>query len=78
MAEKKFEESLSKLESLVEKLEGEDLTLEDSLKAFEQGIRLARFCTKKLNEAEQKIEILLKDSDGNEQTKPFDLNHSGE
>jgi len=73
MAEKKFEEALSKLEHIVQKLEGEELSLEDSLKGFEDGIRLARFCNKKLNEAEKKIEILLRDDQGNERIEPFDL-----
>lgn len=76
MAEKKFEESLSKLEGIVDKLEGEDLSLEDSLKAFEEGIRLARVCSKKLNEAEKKIEVLLKDADGKDRVEPFDLNQT--
>ena len=73
MAEKKFEEALLKLEDIVEKLEGEELSLEESLKGFEEGIRLVRFCNKKLNEAERKIEILLHDAQGNEKIEPFDL-----
>lgn len=76
--EKDFEEALTSLESIVEKLEGEDLSLENSLKAFEEGVRLTRFCNKKLNEAEKKIEILLKDSHGNDTTEPFNLNRSEE
>jgi exodeoxyribonuclease VII small subunit len=72
MAEKSFEESLGKLEAIVEKLEGEELSLEASLKAFEEGVRLTRFCNKKLAEAEKKIEILLKDADGNERVAPFE------
>lgn len=72
MAEKSFEESLAKLEAIVEKLEGEELSLEASLKAFEEGVRLTRFCNKKLREAEKKIEILLKDTEGNERVAPFE------
>ncbi len=72
MAEKSFEESLAKLEAIVEKLEGEELSLEASLKAFEEGVRLTRFCNKKLTEAEKKIEILLKDAEGNEKVEPFE------
>jgi exodeoxyribonuclease VII small subunit len=76
MAEKKFEEALSKLENIVSKLEGEDLSLEDSLKAFEQGVRLARFCTQRLDAAEKKIQILLRDAEGNEKLEPFDLDET--
>ncbi len=72
MAEKSFEESLAELEAIVEKLEGEELSLEASLKAFEEGVRLTRFCNKKLTEAEKKIEILLKDAEGNERVVPFE------
>ncbi len=78
MAEKKFEEALLKLEDIVEKLEGEELSLEESLKGFEEGIRLVRFCNKKLNEAERKIEILLHDAEGNEKIEPFDLTEAEE
>jgi len=63
MAKDKFEEALQKLEDLVRKMEGGDLSLEESLKAFEEGIRLARFCAKKLDEAERRIDILLKGED---------------
>ncbi len=76
MAEKKFEDALSKLEAIVEKLEGGDLSLEESLKAFEEGIRLARFCSQKLQEAEKKIEILLRDAEGKEKIEPFDPDQS--
>jgi exodeoxyribonuclease VII small subunit len=72
MAEKKFEDALSRLETIVEKLEGDDLSLDESLKAFEEGIRLFRLCNKKLNEAEKKVEILLRDTGGNEKIEPFD------
>lgn len=53
-----FEESLERLEDITAKLESQDISLEDSLKMFEEGIRLSRFCEKKLTEAEQKLEIL--------------------
>ncbi|MFA6413396.1 MAG: exodeoxyribonuclease VII small subunit [Syntrophales bacterium] len=64
MAKDKFEEALKKLEELVKKMESGDLALEDSLKAFEEGIRLIRFCTGKLDEAERRVEILIKDDQG--------------
>jgi exodeoxyribonuclease VII small subunit len=63
----KLEESLKELEALVEKLEGGDLSLEQSLAEFERGIRLTRECQTALREAEQKVEILLEQ---NEDTDP--------
>ena len=67
MSEKKktFEASLQDLEKIVRKLEDGDLPLEDSLKLFEDGVRLSRECQERLNQAERRIEILLKDEDGN-------------
>lgn len=53
-----FEESLKRLEEITDKLESDDLTLDESLKLFEEGVSLSRYCEKKLTEAEQKIEIL--------------------
>ena len=63
MARKKatpdFEQSLGELQTLVERLEGGSLSLEDSLAAFEQGIRLTRECQAALGQAEQKVQLLL-------------------
>ena len=73
MAEQKFEDAFQKLEAIVKKLEEWNLSLEESLKAFEEGVRLSRFCSKKLDEAEKKVEILLKDSNGRLVPKPFSL-----
>lgn len=67
-----FEKSLEKLESIVKKLESGDLSLEDSIKAFEEGVRLAQNCGKKLDEAEKKVEILLTSKDGQDVRQPFD------
>ena len=58
---KDFEQQLSELETLVEHMENGDISLEDSLKSFEQGIKLARSCQKSLQEAELKVKILLSD-----------------
>ncbi len=55
-----FEKSLQTLESLVDKLEQGELTLEESLKQFEQGVKLTRRCQSALDNAEQKVEVLLK------------------
>ena len=67
MAEKKqtFESSLKELEKIVGRLEDGELSLEESLKLFEDGVRLSRECQERLNQAERRIEILLKDEDGN-------------
>ncbi len=67
MAEKKqtFETSLKELEKIVRRLEEGDLPLEDSLKLFEDGVKLSRECQERLNQAERRIEVLLKDENGN-------------
>ena len=66
MADKKqtFETSLKELEKIVRRLEEGDLPLEDSLKLFEDGVKLSRECQERLNQAERRIEILLKDENG--------------
>jgi len=71
MAAEKFETSLKKLEDVVHKLEGGSLTLDDSIKAFEEGVKHAAFCSKKLDEAERKVEILIKQRDGSFRKEPF-------
>jgi exodeoxyribonuclease VII small subunit len=63
MAKEKFEDALEKLEGIVKKMETGELTLEESLKAFEEGIRLTRLCSGKLDEAERRVEILLREGD---------------
>ncbi len=73
VAEQKFEEAFQKLESIVKRLEDGNLSLEESLKAFEEGVRLSRFCSKKLDEAEKKVEILLKEGNGRLVPKAFTL-----
>ncbi|OGP86813.1 MAG: exodeoxyribonuclease VII small subunit [Deltaproteobacteria bacterium RBG_16_48_10] len=87
MAKEKFEEALNKLEKIISKLEKGDIPLEESLKLFEEGIRLSKFCNQKLDEAEKRVEILLKDKEGILKPQPFDpsvnsgrgpLSHSGE
>ena len=61
---KDFESSLKSLEDIVTKLEGGDLTLDRALELFEEGIRISRFCNSKLEEAERKVEVLIKTADG--------------
>ena len=75
MARKKasldFEQSLDDLQTLVERLENGELSLEDSLSAFENGIRLTRDCQSALAQAEQKVQVLL-EKDGELTEEPFD------
>ncbi len=59
-----FEKALNRLEEIVNKLESGELSLDESLKIFQEGIELSRFCTKKLQEAETKVKKLAKDSSG--------------
>jgi exodeoxyribonuclease VII small subunit len=72
MAEKKFETALARLEEIVSQLEQGDLPLEQSLKLFEEGVKLARLCAVRLEEAERKVEQLLKDKAGKLVKTPFD------
>ncbi len=73
MARKKaldFEKALDQLEQLVEQMEEGELSLEDSLKAFEKGVKLTRDCQGALNEAQQKVELLLEEN-GELSSEPF-------
>lgn len=65
-----FEDSLAELEQLVEKMEQGDITLEESLKSFERGVALTRTCQKALQEAEQKVQLLL-EKNGQQTLEPF-------
>ncbi|SDH85361.1 Exodeoxyribonuclease VII small subunit [Pseudomonas flavescens] len=75
MARKKatldFEQSLTDLQTIVERLENGELSLEESLNAFEQGISLTRDCQASLTQAEQKVQVLL-ERDGELQAAPFE------
>ena len=71
MAKKTFEDSLTKLEEITDDLENGELSLEISLKKFDEGIKLAEFCNRKLDEAQKKVNILLK-KDGELQAVPFE------
>ena len=64
MPQKTFEQAIDKLESIVDEMEQGDLTLEETLKKFEEGMKLSKFCTDKLNQAEQKLKKLVKTEDG--------------
>ncbi len=71
MAEVRFEEAFKKLEKIVEELESGKLSLDDSLKRYEEGVRLSRFCHKTLQAAQKKIQLLSKKGEGWE-TKPLE------
>ena len=70
--EKTFEASLKELETIVGQLEAGDLPLEKSLELFEAGVKLSRECRERLTSAERRIEILMKDADGNMAVEPLD------
>ena len=71
MAQKTFEQSMKQLERIVQELEEGDMPLDKAIKKFEEGIKLTKFCSQKLDETEKKIAILLKDSQGRISEKPF-------
>lgn len=72
MAEKKFEGAMSELEEIVRALEGGDLPLEEALNAFEKGMGLVKFCSGKLEEAEKKVTMLMRDKNGEVKQVPFE------
>ena len=59
MAKQKFEDALQKLEDIVRKLETGDMPLEEAMKSFEEGVKLVRFCSAKLEETQRRVEMLL-------------------
>jgi len=69
--EPRFEEALAGLEKIVSQLESGDLALDDALKLFEEGVRLSRICNSKLDEADRRIEILMRGADGEWRAEPF-------
>ena len=68
-----FEESLKKLETIVDQLEKGDLALEDSLKLFEEGVGLSAMCKQELDAAEGKVQSLIRQRDGSFKAEPFSL-----
>ena len=73
-----FEQAIQRLERIVADMESAELPLEDVLKKYEEGTRLVRFCSQKLEEAEKKIEILTRKADGSVTLKPFDAKEAEE
>jgi exodeoxyribonuclease VII small subunit len=66
-----FEAALKRLEEVLDSLEHGDLALEEAMRAFEEGVQLVRFCHRKLDEVEKRVELLLKDDAGRFFTRPF-------
>jgi exodeoxyribonuclease VII small subunit len=66
-----FEAALKRLEDVLDSLEHGDLPLEEAMRAFEEGVQLVRVCHQKLDEVDQRVEILLKDDAGRFFTRPF-------
>ncbi|MDR9502420.1 MAG: exodeoxyribonuclease VII small subunit [Desulfurivibrionaceae bacterium] len=76
MAKKTFEDALKKLDEITQDLESGDLSLEASLKKFEEGIQLARFCNSKLDECQQRVSLLL-EKNGSLTESPFEESSNG-
>lgn len=72
MAEIKFEEAMKKMEHIVEELEKGDLSLDEALKKYQEGIELARLCSQRLESAKKKIEVLAKNKKGELELKPLE------
>ena len=73
MKYKEFEGALSRLEKIVGDLETGDLSLEEALKLFEEGVQVSRYCARVLKEAERKVEILTRNDEGDLESGPFQL-----
>jgi exodeoxyribonuclease VII small subunit len=73
-----FERSLARLEEVVRRLESPQVSLDDAMKLFEEGVTLSRECQKQLEEAEGRVEILLKKADGKLAPEPFDPERESE
>jgi exodeoxyribonuclease VII small subunit len=69
----KFEDALARLETIATELENGDLPLDESLKIFEEGIRLSKTCLKMLDDAERKVEILIQDKDGKKRLRAYNV-----
>ncbi len=76
--DKKFEDALQDLESVVEKLDAGTLSLEESLQAFEEGVALVRFLEEKLTEVEKRVEVLTRDNSGLFQTQSLETDEEGD
>ena len=73
MKYREFEGALSRLEKIVGDLEQGDLSLEEALKLFEEGVQVSRYCARVLKEAERKVEILTRNEEGDLESEPFQV-----
>ena len=71
MSENDFEKALNRLNRIVASLEKGDLPLEESLQLFEEGVKMSRYCSERLEEAEQRIQVLVQGRDGKAEEVPF-------
>ena len=73
MAKKTFETAMKQLEKIVQDLETDDMPLEKAIKTFEEGIKISKYCSEKLDESEKRITLLMQESDGGKATEmPFE------
>lgn len=72
MPKQSFENALEQLENIVETLESNELSLEKALEKFEEGMKLSRFCAKKLDETERKISLIMEKTNGEVNEVPFE------
>jgi exodeoxyribonuclease VII small subunit len=72
MAKKSFESAIEQLDTIVRELETGDIPLEQAIKIFEEGIKLSQLCTKRLDETEEKMSLLIKAADGQLTNIPFE------
>lgn len=75
MKNKTFEDAITELEKVVNELENEDLTLDESVKKFQNGMELSTYCNKLLDDAEKKISVLIEKSDGTFEEKDFSIDN---
>jgi exodeoxyribonuclease VII small subunit len=74
----RFEDTFKKLETIVHKLEDGDLPLEESMKLFEEGMRLSKICSQRLTEVQKRVDLLLKTNNGDLKAEPFPFEESQE
>ncbi len=71
MAKQTFESAMKRLEDVVRELESGDLGLDEALKKFQEGVKLSKFCSNKLEESEKKVSMLLRDAEGHIREEPL-------
>lgn len=76
MAKQTFENAMKRLEAIVQDLESGDLTLDEAMKKFHEGVKLSRLCSQRLDETEKRVSVLLKDEEGKVRAEPFSPNNN--